>query len=550
MSLTLVEPAPEISGLPEWIDRSLNVKAGRDPLGLQTITQDRITPVLLPAILVNSSRARYFSFGPFLLLEFEERRFPASNDVLSEFIKQREFEYAVAVQLCPNGCGATSAGNVGKDNAVPALNQAVNDLVARGESIETYLGGYGLNYRSPLTDLGVVIQKGTVYGAKGEEQVTPVDVLARNERARALGEAFRAAVVETEYYRDWFVGEAPIPIPVLRAYAERACLCRLPEYDHEQELIRRIFFSSPPGEQPTFVARDVDQRRRSFALLLREMDREQAVAGGDAAFRSAVWSDFLDSPEREGPLAQTRAQWAALVAKEYWQEGLSLLFAQFCRLGLELSGPEGLDPEQLEALLRGLCLGSGELELAGRKLRYEAGMTAAEFQALVVDGVAALSLEELRFAAIEHRSAIAGFALILVTIARLPEAESAPDGWREIGVQSSDRQPSVLGFRVLLERQLAESPTLADLLAWTMRRFVIFAHEQIAYSKLPDFTFRFRWEAGRLRFYKLGIGRFELANMRRAAMASLASDIGFWRRDGDTATLTELGHSFVAEVFT
>jgi hypothetical protein len=366
VSLTLVEPPPEISGLPEWIDRSLKVKAGRDPLGLQTITQDRITPVLLPAILVNSSRARYFSFAPFLLLEFEERRFPASNDVLSDFIKQRELEYAVAVQLCSNGCGAISAGNVGKNNADAALTHAVDDLIPRGESIETYLGAYGLNYRSPLTDLGVVIQKGTVYRTTGEEQVTPVDVLALNKRARALGEAFRDAVADTEYYRDWFVGEAPIPIPVLRAYAERACVCRLPEYGREQELIRSIFFTPPPGEQPPFVARDVDQRRRSFALLLREIEREPAVAGSDSAFRSAVWADFLGSSERKGALAQTRAQWSALVAKEYWQEGLSLLYAQFCRLGLELSGPDGLDADELDALLHGALLGAGVLKLAGR----------------------------------------------------------------------------------------------------------------------------------------------------------------------------------------
>jgi hypothetical protein len=176
-------------------------------------------------------------------------------------------------------------------------------------------------------------------------------------------------------------------------------------------------------------------------------------------------------------------------------------------------------------------------------------MPAADFRALVVDATADLSLEELRVAALEQSTAIAGFALILVTRARLPDAESAPDGWRDIGVQSSERQPSLLGFAVLLERQLAEQPTLADLLAWAARRFVIFAHEQIAYSKLPDFTFRFRWEAGRLRFYKLGAGRFLLANMRRAAMASLAADIGFWRRDDETPVLTELGRSFLAEVF-
>jgi hypothetical protein len=548
VSLALVEPPLEVSGLPEWIDRSLNVKAGRDPLGLQTITQDRITPVLLPAILVQSSRARYFSFHPFLMLEFEERRFPASNDVLSEFIKQREFEYAVAVQLCPNGCGAISAGNVGKDNAVPALNHAVNDLVPRQESVESYLGGYGLNYRTPLTELGVVIQKGTVYGPKDDEKVTPVDVLARNERARGLAEAFRAAIMDTEYYRDWFVGEAPIPIRVLRHYAERACLCRLREYEAEQELIRRVLFTAPPGEQPAFVARDVDQRRRSFGLLLREIEHDPAVASSDGAYRAAVWADFRASEDQEGPLAQTRAQWAALVAKEYWQEGLSLLYAQLCRLGLERSGPDGLEQTELEELLRGPLAGAGELELGGRKLSYAPEMAAAEFRTLVVDATADLPLEQLRVGAIEDGTAIAGLALILVTVARLPASETAPAGWREIGIQSSERQPSLLQFAMALERQLDEQPPLKDILAWATRRFVIIAHEQIAYSKLPDFTFRFRWEAGRLRFYNLGIGRFELANMRRGTMASLAADVGFWRRDVETPVLTTLGRSFQAEV--
>jgi hypothetical protein len=40
---------------------------GRDPLGLQTITLDRIMPRLLPGILVPSQRARYFSLHALLL---------------------------------------------------------------------------------------------------------------------------------------------------------------------------------------------------------------------------------------------------------------------------------------------------------------------------------------------------------------------------------------------------------------------------------------------------------------------------------------------------
>src|SRR6266516_8047503 len=115
--MTALAPVPEpvqISGQPSWIERSLNVKTGRDPLGLQTITLDRIMPILLPGILVLSRRARYLTLFPFLLKQYERLRLDPTNEGLSEFVKRREFEYAVAVQLCPNGCGAISAGAVGK----------------------------------------------------------------------------------------------------------------------------------------------------------------------------------------------------------------------------------------------------------------------------------------------------------------------------------------------------------------------------------------------------------------------------------------------------
>ena len=61
----VADSAPE-SGAPEWIEPALELKRGLDPLSLQTITQDRIMPILLPGVLVLSRRARLFSFYPFL----------------------------------------------------------------------------------------------------------------------------------------------------------------------------------------------------------------------------------------------------------------------------------------------------------------------------------------------------------------------------------------------------------------------------------------------------------------------------------------------------
>lgn len=47
--------------LVRWIASSLEVKEGRDPLGLQTMTQDGLMPLLLPGLLEQTRRARYFS---------------------------------------------------------------------------------------------------------------------------------------------------------------------------------------------------------------------------------------------------------------------------------------------------------------------------------------------------------------------------------------------------------------------------------------------------------------------------------------------------------
>lgn len=529
-----------MSGQPEWIERSLNVKAVRDPLGLQTITLDRIMPILLPGILVLSQRARYFSLFPFLLRLYEELRLPPTNEALSDFIKLREFEYAVAVQLCPRGCGQTSAGAVGKDRAGPAA-AAASDTIERQESVESFLGGYGLYYRTPLVELGVVVPKGTLVG----EEVTPIDVLSRDEQAQALADVFRDAIADTAYQREHMLGTEPIPRSVLEEFAERACLCRLPEHSGEQRALRRALFEPPATElEPQF-----DQRRRSFALFLREVERQPAVAGSNSAFRAAVWDDFT---AREGsddnPLGTTVAQWAALAMKEHLQEGFSAIWSHLCRLGLNSQRPDGLTAAELDELIRGLLLGQGPLDVLGRSLSYDSAVPAREFIAAVVGVTGSAAPEDLRAWAIGEETGIAGLVLLLATIGRLPERGSAPRAWAEIGLQHSERQPSLLGFAMLVDQQLEHEPSLADLFAWLVRRFVISAHEQIAYSKLPDFTFRFRWESGRLRFYSIGLGRFDLADMRRQSMARLSEDVGLWAASDGMPLLTEKGREFVGEV--
>jgi hypothetical protein len=75
-----------------------------------------------------------------------------------------------------------------------------------------------------------------------------------------------------------------------------------------------------------------------------------------------------------------------------------------------------------------------------------------------------------------------------------------------------------------------------------------YIHERIAYSKLPEHTFRFRWEDGRVQFYDNGVGRFPLAATRKEPLALLTWDLGFWDRESGEAKLTDKGAAFIEEV--
>src|SRR3712207_4570164 len=115
--MTLVEIEPVEEPLVEWVTPALTIKRGRDPLGLQTITLDRIMPALLPGVLALSERARYLTIYPFLLSEYQRRRLAADNASLGEFIRLREYELCLAMQLCPHQCGAAKA--IGSERARP-----------------------------------------------------------------------------------------------------------------------------------------------------------------------------------------------------------------------------------------------------------------------------------------------------------------------------------------------------------------------------------------------------------------------------------------------
>jgi hypothetical protein len=537
MAIEALEGAPRPAC--EWIESGLREIAGQDPLGLQTITTDRILPGLLPGVLALARRARYFSIYPFIVRAYGKTGGArADNQGLDVFMRQREFEICIASNLCTR-CNADSA--VG--------NLRVRNLVAgrpsdypRGLSIKTELGGYGLYYRSPLEELEVIAAAGR---ALIGDVPTSVDLLRPETRATQLAEAFEEAVADTRWYRHWMRGVDPIPADVMEELSQVACLCRLDEHPNERQKIRDALLSheSPDRAEPA------EQRRRAFALLLDRARDVPAVLHSDRAFRAAVIDEFLRVPNAPSPRTTALAQWAAAFMRECIQDCLSTLWLLFCRAGLENQPFDGFTREQLREMVDRVLIGSGNASLGGNTISAAPGAAGAAWLDAVRRASGGLGWEELREHAARTPTALEALAVLVELSARALEHLDDGISWVEVARVDGANQPGLLRTAETIRRLLDRQPTVSELLQQVLDGFIVRVHETVAMSKLPESTFRFYWEHGRLRFVDNGVWRFDPSGMRRDALATIARDLDWWSQDGDEPAITADGQAVVQAVF-
>lgn len=503
-------------------------------------------PLLLPGLLQLSRRARYFSFHSFLLDEYRRRKYPADKNVLSSFIKRREWEFGLAVQRCPRHCGSSPVGARRLSNTASGAGP-----FPRGESVESNLGGYGLYYRSPLIDFGVVAPWGTLLG----DQPIPIDVLRTTARASALADTFRDSVEHTEYFRRWMVTDEPIPSGVIDEFAEVACLCRLVELPEERAAVHAAIFSDDPeGVDVRLIApvhgtatSGVSQRRRSVAHYLTLVRDEPLVVDSEASYREALWSPrtLLSDSHR-----QIAGQWAALIAKDVWQEAICSVWLEFCRRCLDATRDKGrgLTWQEVRDLSQHLVQGPPLVSARAQTATTLAELSSGDLgMASSATNLATMDLEDIREWTVRMSTATSGLLTVL-ELARRMEAQDG-DGFTTGARVESAWQLSVASVVDALASHLAVGPSVADTMWWLVSTFVLPVHERIAYSKLPELTFRFRWDDGLLRFYDHGVERFPLAAIRDEPLALLTRDLGFWEPDdtGD-AMLTPQGTDFISEV--
>lgn len=528
---------PLVFGVPDWVEPFFRPRAGADPLGQQTITTDRIIGRLLPGILALTERARYFVYYSWLLSRYIESRRVESPDALSRYIKERESELAIAVRLCPRKCGL---GPIGGSQVTPRYVQT-NVSFERRESIESDYGGYGLYYGAPMNQLGLTARRGTLLG----ETPIQIDILRPEQHAQDLARHFAAAVANTRYVRDFMDGTGPIPQDVLVELSQRACLCRLDTFPDERAALRRVLFTPIGPQAPT----DPDRRREGFAMFLELAEADGWKAYSDDIFRASIWRAFRRHASTDSPRGRTLSSWAALAAANYLHDGITLLWFDGCRRLRNSEPDRGYTRENLRVRIAELA--DGSFDLMGQPVSASAEEPTEAFigrlhDLLPLDG----DLPAMWQAAIAARTTLVGAALVLTTLTRLPKADATTPAWSSIAAIDGFWQDGLARSARRLAAHLATRPTVGETLNFLVDTCVIRPHIANATSKLPDFTFLFRRELGRLRFFHHYDPDFvRPGNIRAFTLAQLSRDLGLCEMRGDGFHLTADGAEFIAEVF-
>lgn len=546
-------------GVPYWTERMYRPGGGQDHLGLGSVVTDRILPRLSPAINVLTVHPRYWSFYAFVLSEFWKRDdLPRTKSALRDWYRPMECMYSVACHLCDNPAHRGTA--TGSRKIAPLVASEPDSFDPNFDYIDSAMGGYGLYYATVMQSHGVVVLADPRLGLP-VDSVTPI--------GQQVAEAFRSAVADTEYYRGWIdVHDQPVPYDVLVEYAEKGCLCRLREADapDRTQLVDIFLHSGNPV--------DSSARRETFRLFC-ELTEQTEDAPIDAwSFRRLVYfradhgEGMLPGPTLAPSEATLRAarRWRLYQAREYYNFALNEMWRRLTEWGLALDGDivpiptsdvdSALDTIDFDGLATALGIErpgithesqfATLLEWVKQAAEVSGGLDDAwRLDAdLTEDGV----LDWLGYGrgrAGDGPDALAGAVTLLALVAaRLWQPELAllePADWFPVLEGGTER----LGMQRFLNRLRSlvdEGATVGEVCRWLTLDYVVTQHERVAVAKLATTgdTFRFRREAGRMRFFDKETN-FRMNDSRFNALATVLYELGW------SGYLYEAEHGLTAE---
>jgi hypothetical protein len=544
---------------PQWTEKLYRPSGDQDHLGLGSVSSDRILPKLAPGINVQTTHPRYWSFYTFVLDEFWRRDLPRTRRAFVEFYRPCEAIFAIGAQLCDqpeHEQDGRLRGVLGAQKASPYAAQDLAEFDPQFDYIDSDLGGYGLYYGTTIAAMGLIAP--ALAG-------TNLSYDAPTPEGRIVAAGFRSAVADTGYYREYFADPTrPVPYEVVRDYIRRACLCQLQtDAAPDRALLRDVFLHAGAEEAAT-------RRRGTLRLLLDLANQADGTPLAEDDFRQLVY--FRAHPDgatyrpRTG-IARTARRWRLYQAREYYAYALNRLWAWLCAWGLDASvggsRPVPLTTlwEQVEAALDFTRL-AGDFGVADPGFSATTPIVEVAAWAEEVANVSG-SLDDgwdIQVPLHEHElywwsrrsgsapTTLPGMAVLLLLVAaRLGSPATAADyamDWDLVTEGGVERLAMSRFFVQLRRRQMAQD-SIGELLGWLYRDYVIRQHQQVAVTKLPDDTYRFRREADRLRFFQHRAAAF-MSNSRFEALSTTVQELGFVQALGNnTHTLSDAGHQLL-----
>ena len=535
-----------IDAVPYWTEQMYLPGGGQDHLGLGSVVTDRILPRLSPGINVLTIHPRYWSFYAFVLNEFWIRDLPRTRAALREWYRPLECMYSVACSLCdgPDHRGAP----IGIRRLRSVVARERDGFDPRFHYMDSPMGGYGLYYATVMQSVGLVALADRRLGV-------PVDVVT--PAGRAVAEAFQSVVADTEYYQRWIDRhDQNVPREVVAEYGQRACFCRLREPDAIDRplLVDAFLHMGNPGESAA--------RRRTLRFMCELSAQAAAAPVDESSFRRLIYFGADHAEDDSGGPAfvptestlRTARRWRLYQAREYFNASINEMWRRLICWGLQREGDRFPVPmAEVRASLdnidfasfassigaglpdSGLSAGSSFNEMLKWVInvgaitgelddRWDLNAELTEDAIIKWLGYGRSSTE----AGADHLAA----ALVLLTFvaARLWNTELAlvaHEDWFPVRAGGHER----LGMQVFLDRlrEFAnDSATIRDVAEWLTLDYVISQHERVATAKLSTTgdTFRFRREAGRLRFFSKG-AQVGMNDSRFNALATFLFELGW-----------------------
>jgi hypothetical protein len=543
---------------PQWIAKMYAGKAGRDHLGLGSVSSDQILPSLSPSINVLTFHPRYHSFYIFLLDEFWRRDRPRSIAAWRSFYRPREFIFSVGAYMCEQPEHGEMGNIVGGQKTSTNAVQSLDIFDTTFHYIDSTFGGYGMYYYTVMTDLGLIYP-----GGRG----MPYPIEVPTELGKEVAAAFRKAVEGTTYYNSYFNDdETKVPRDVVKEYIHKACLCQLQVDDApDRPLLQDIFLHG--GQR-----KEAASRRETFRLFLDISDQTDGTNLTQVTFRQLIFFRETEEGLTYSPSESVRStyiRWRLYQAREYYAYALNGLWYHLCDWGIKNNGTiqafhlyslwdyvnHALDFDALASSLGlpspGFSAGSSFRQLLDW-LQNTVGADQDGFdQACTIHSP--IHEHKLYQLANDNRSLphvmVAGMVTMLALILlRFGKEELWTQPEWEISKMGANGRLSLDGFVRTMQKKLMSGPfTVMEITKWLYEDYIILQHLLVANGKLPENTFRFQRDGQRLRFFNLN-NSLSFMDSRFNSISTTIYELGFC---GDMSlpdhALTSQGRQLLSE---